>query len=978
MQVNPYDYTRGERYLAGLLSVLSFVAIAATVFTLFSINSSFFNGTLIAPEVVAAFGLFFLLTWVASADVRRFRPIVHLLSAGFIFGGVAFGALGISPFGQSATGTLLIGAAVCVAIALLLIVFSAAARVSADAPVWRAWMTDKPITRRERILQVGGTLIGAATLGIAVAQLVFAFTAIPTGLEAFFDQPVWVAVSSIGFAWSGAALLLASNTYRRHADLLTLVIGGELIALLATLFALIGNNPPGTSTLVLIHLITALLLFLMKRVIDLALLDQLTFFTIFQFRALESVCETMIGGGRLEKVHPYQIALRTDSYLGSFRSSRLFLARLSITGINISPLLWFKPPLGYLNPNLRHEFIDRQFKRDILTPRGLFWIFSAIGPKIVIDLLEAAIRFNIQLSHLGYYTDPVIHKEIGYVPFSRREKDFAVVPTRSSPNLDVMTPTVLAQRGIDVIPNADAVVIGTGAAGSIIAEQLVRQGREVLMLEKGQYVNPDNFSEDEVEMIGRLYGDGALQLSQSLRFTILQGSAVGGTTVVNNAVCFDTPDRVLNLWNDTKGVNAGIDVADYRAAQKAVRERMKIRAIRHSSRTRAWSAVLNPGDALIEQGVRAFLKGKEYNYDVVEANIDDCLGCGYCNIGCRYGRKLSMLDTVLPEAQYLHGADRFRIVSEAQVVKLNGSNGTVTEIEAVVAGKRRLIVRNPKTVVVSAGPIASPWLLLQSGIGAGELPVGRWLCFNMGSPLHGWFGKKLDCYAGLQIAHYIELFDEPKVTPPFVYETWYNPPVAQALSMPGWLDTHYANMTRYSEMSAVGVLVGTEPNPNAHLTRALFLRGAPDVVYDPTPRDLDVLVNALVTLGRIMLAGGAKQVFASTRKYQSYSPLPKARKGGNAMALFESEDDLQNLHTLVKTERDILIGTGHPQGGNRISKNRGRNGIEGGVIDPDFKVYGMKNLYVCDASVHPTATTVNPQLTVMTLAHYASQRINSR
>jgi choline dehydrogenase-like flavoprotein len=95
------------------------------------------------------------------------------------------------------------------------------------------------------------------------------------------------------------------------------------------------------------------------------------------------------------------------------------------------------------------------------------------------------------------------------------------------------------------------------------------------------------------------------------------------------------------------------------------------------------------------------------------------------------------------------------------------------------------------------------------------------------------------------------------------------------------------------------------------------------------------------------------------------------------MAMYTSENDLGWLSDLIKSERDILLGTGHPQGGNRISKNRGRNGIDGGVIDPDFKVFGYDNLYVCDASVHPSATTVNPQLTVMTLAHYASNRIDA-
>ena len=46
-----------------------------------------------------------------------------------------------------------------------------------------------------------------------------------------------------------------------------------------------------------------------------------------------------------------------------------------------------------------------------------------------------------------------------------------------------------------------------------------------------------------------------------------------------------------------------------------------------------------------------------------------------------------------------------------------------------------------------------------------------------------------------------------------------------------------------------------------------------------------------------------------------------------------------------------------------------------GVVDEDFKVHDIENLYVCDASVFPAPITVNPQLTVMALAHYAAPRI---
>ncbi|MGH9920367.1 MAG: GMC family oxidoreductase, partial [Nitrososphaerales archaeon] len=66
----------------------------------------------------------------------------------------------------------------------------------------------------------------------------------------------------------------------------------------------------------------------------------------------------------------------------------------------------------------------------------------------------------------------------------------------------------------------------------------------------------------------------------------------------------------------------------------------------------------------------------------------------------------------------------------------------------------------------------------------------------------------------------------------------------------------------------------------------------------------------------------------------------------------------------------MSIGSGHPQGGNRMGGAGQKS-----VVDSRSRVHGFDNLFVCDASVFPTSLGVNPQLTVMALATRLAEHI---
>jgi choline dehydrogenase-like flavoprotein len=86
--------------------------------------------------------------------------------------------------------------------------------------------------------------------------------------------------------------------------------------------------------------------------------------------------------------------------------------------------------------------------------------------------------------------------------------------------------------------------------------------------------------------------------------------------------------------------------------------------------------------------------------------------------------------------------------------------------------------------------------------------------------------------------------------------------------------------------------------------------------------------------------------------------------------LSHREEDLVLIDQTIQASEDIALTSAHPQGGNTLDTRAGQ-----GVVGADFRVHGMDNLYIADASLFPTSVVVNPQLTVMAMADLAAESV---
>lgn len=628
-----------------------------------------------------------------------------------------------------------------------------------------------------------------------------------------------------------------------------------------------------------------------------------------------------------DRVPPRTVAENVDAYLAAFKGR----ARMGIQGLLVAlyylPIGWRLAPFTALSRENRLAWAQKRFDR---VDMAAIWPIGDARRGI-----RALIRGAQQFAYVGYYSQREGWETTGFEPYSERRGAAQAIATvnRNRPGVEVTEPWQIGGRELE----ADVIVIGSGAAGAILAYRLAEAGKNVVVLERGAHVRPSQMTEDEMDMFAKLYSDGALQISRDFGFQVAQGRCVGGSTTVNNAVCLQPSQVTMEDWRCRV---RGLELSELDSAFKRVEGFLNVRTQPDTVRTVAARE--------LERGLLSIRRPVER----VHANIEECLGCGYCNSGCAYGKKLSMLDSVLVWGQQRFGK-RLRIVAECEVRRIVESHGRAHAVECRLSDGRPLRVAASDRVIVSAGAIASSRLLQRSRTGGPR--VGEGLTFNLRTAVAARFPHEVRSWAGLQMTDAYR----PDESTPWMIESWSVPVVSQALAMPGWFGLHEKNMKDLRHIGWAGILVGAKTKG-----RVIRRPTGSEFEFEPNDEDLAQLRDAFEVAGEALFHANAERVMVSTHR-----PLVVSRNGNSPA---EAARRLREcLDEVIEGSSDMLnMGSSHPQGGNAMS-----TGPETGVVDADCRVHGYRNLYVCDASVFPTSVTVNPQLTVMALAEYAARRM---
>ncbi|MBI3185354.1 MAG: GMC family oxidoreductase [Myxococcales bacterium] len=497
----------------------------------------------------------------------------------------------------------------------------------------------------------------------------------------------------------------------------------------------------------------------------------------------------------------------------------------------------------------------------------------------------------------------------------------------------------------DYEETVDACVIGTGCGGAVVAKELARAGKSVLMLERGGFYLMDHgdFDQREDDMMARIDGGRGLHSSSDGQLALTYGNCVGGASVHYWADTWRTPKDRCEKWEREFGVE-GHSYEELVPFFEQVERDLNVHA--------AEDIRLNRMNQLFDLGAK---KAGYHTERVLQAR-KNCIGSGYCAQGCAYDAKQSQLVTHLPVA--LAAGARIFADCEAEQILIEGGRAIGVAARFIdrrtcKPSGRRARVRS-KVVVVAAGGFNTAPLLMRSRMPDPSGQLGKNLMVNPVAQAFALFDEDIVMWRNIPAGTGVMDFRLARMDGGRYVEGGYllHPtqlaPATLAALLPSFGKDHRALMERAHQIGGCIAWVDDVATGRATLDE----EGHPVWHWEMAEQDELTIRDSLKKQATILLHGGAKEVI-----------VPDAK--GTRIR------DLEELASIDRVDLGtMMFAAPHPSGMCRMGKDPSRS-----VVSCTGEAHSVKGLFVCDPSAFPTAVSVDPSETIMAFSYVAARHL---
>ena len=451
----------------------------------------------------------------------------------------------------------------------------------------------------------------------------------------------------------------------------------------------------------------------------------------------------------------------------------------------------------------------------------------------------------------------------------------------------------------------DVVVVGSGPGGAVTARECARRGLKVVVLEEGDHVEPGEVAPYSLEQMRRQYRHAGLTVALGRPPVAYTEAACVGGGSEVNSGLYHRPDPAVLDEWSRELGIEGLGAADLAPWTAVVEERLSVTTP---------TGPLSPASQVLRRGADAL----GWNgFDVPRWVRPDETGTGLV--------KQTMLRTYLADAVAAGAEVRPGVRVQRLRIERGRATGVVTDRE-VVTGRH---------VVVCGGAIQTPALMLRSGV---RRNVGRGLSMHPTVKVLAQLDHEINDPADLAA------YQVKEYAPDLTFGGSAGRPGMIALGLSGTWDRDRDLEPDWRRQSVYYASIRSQGTGRVRVLPGVH---DPVVTYALTGRDVAALRAGL---GRLMLlldaAGAELQVpsYVGAPRVTEAAQIPAA-----AAAMSRASSSVMTVH---------LCGT------MAMGEDRRRT-----ATDSFGRVHDVANLLVNDASLLPNAPGINPQGTLMAVAH---------
>ncbi len=516
----------------------------------------------------------------------------------------------------------------------------------------------------------------------------------------------------------------------------------------------------------------------------------------------------------------------------------------------------------------------------------------------------------------------------------------------------------------DLNDSSPVVIIGSGAGGGTLANELCQKGVKVVLLEAGERQSTKKFVNDEWASFTQLAWldnrstSGGWQVSKD--FPNLPAwicKTVGGSTAHWAGASLRIRDyefKALSTYGKVEGAN----LLDWPITLKEL-EPYYAKAESKMGVTRTNGIPGLPGNnnfkVMYEGAKKLGYKDCHTGRMAINSRPRDgrgsCQQLGFCFQGCKMGAKWSTLYTEIPAAEATGNLD---LRTGSHVMKVHHSKDGKVDGVLYTDSEGNTQLQKARVVCIAGNSIESPRLLLNSasglfsdGLANSSGQVGKNYMRHMTGSVYATFDKPVHMWRGTTMAGIIT--DESKHDPSRGFVGGYEmetlslglPFMAAFLEPGSWGEDFTEAMDNYKNMAGMWLVGEDMPQESNRITlhptdKDQYGLPVPNVHFDDHKNDIAMREHAYQQGTKVYEASGAKKVYRTP-------PYPSTHNLGTCRMSAKPED---------------------------------------GVCNKYGQTHDIENLFISDGSQFTTGAAENPTLTIVSLAirqaEYIAKQLSSK